>query len=284
MKYRILFHSHVFVHKAHAVFFRLSEPRKVLIMADYPLIGMQFFRGPCFSRSAVHRQIAGDFELSLRYSSPLSVWPVRITLVRGATANRSFDSPGARPKLPLSLRTAEPALYPPFLSNSGIHILMLSACFVSLLREMTVSSVLPLLARTIANVLSGHDIRLDSHIGFHPVEHEPCIVWAGPVKLPVANDDLIARQHYGDDCSHVRKQAYHLRRAFPPFHPLRPRASADALRRIGVIRRFGSVGGFPFLGGVPFLRGFPSFLDHSLSFPFPILEVFHGSYKRFYVC
>ena len=62
MKYRILFHSHVFVHKAHAVFFRLSEPRKVLIMADYPLIGMQFFRGPCFSRSAVHRQIAGDFE------------------------------------------------------------------------------------------------------------------------------------------------------------------------------------------------------------------------------
>lgn len=35
MKYRILFHSHVFVHKAHAVFFRLSEPRKVLIMADY---------------------------------------------------------------------------------------------------------------------------------------------------------------------------------------------------------------------------------------------------------
>ena len=165
MKYRILFYSHVFVHKAHAVFFRLSEPRKVLIMADYPLIGMQFFRGPCFSRSAVHRQIAGKLALGngnhvtgicrvngTLNSSPLSVWPVRITLVRGATANRSFDSPGARPKLPLSLRTAEPALYPPFLSNSGIHILMLSACFVSLLREMTVSSVLPLLARTIANV------------------------------------------------------------------------------------------------------------------------------------
>lgn len=261
MKYRILFHSHVFVHKAHAVFFRLSEPRKVLIMADYPLIGMQFFRGPCFPEALYTVRLPVTSKLSLRYSSPLSVWPVRITLVRGATANRSFDSPGARPKLPLSLRTAEPALYPPFLSNSGIHILMLSACFVSLLREMTVSSVLPLLART-----------------------EPCIVWAGPVKLPVANDDLIARQHYGDDCSHVRKQAYHLRRAFPPFHPLRPRASADALRRIGVIRRFGSVGGFPFLGGVPFLRGFPSFLDHSLSFPFPILEVFHGSYKQFYVC
>lgn len=36
MQYRILFHFHVFVHEAHAVSFRLSEPRKVLIMADYP--------------------------------------------------------------------------------------------------------------------------------------------------------------------------------------------------------------------------------------------------------
>ena len=62
MQYRIVFHSHVFVHKAHAVFFRLSEPRKALIMVDHTLIGMQFFREPCFSGGAVYLQFAGDFE------------------------------------------------------------------------------------------------------------------------------------------------------------------------------------------------------------------------------
>lgn len=104
-------------------------------MADYPLIGMQFFRGPCFSRSAVHRQIAGDFE---------TFAPVFLALVRlagqdhaGSRGDREqeFRLTWSKTEASLSLRTAEPALYPPFLSNSGIHILMLSACFVSLLRK-----------------------------------------------------------------------------------------------------------------------------------------------------
>ena len=285
MKYRILFHSHVFVHKAHAVFFRLSEPRKVLIMADYPLIGMQFFRGPCFSRSAVHRQIAGDFE---------TFAPVFLALVRLAGQDHAGSRGDREQEFRLTWSKTEASLIvedrgTSLVSSFPVEFRHTYSHAFSMFRIPAQGNDGVLRPTAVGQNhrecgLSGHDIRLDSHIGFHPVEHEPCIVWAGPVKLPVANDDLIARQHYGDDCSHVRKQAYHLRRAFPPFHPLRPRASADALRRIGVIRRFGSVGGFPFLGGVPFLRGFPSFLDHSLSFPFPILEVFHGSYKQFSVC
>lgn len=152
MKYRILFHSHVFVHKAHAVFFRLSEPRKVLIMANYPLIGMQFFRGPCFSRSAVHRQIAGDFE---------TFAPVFLALVRlagqdhaGSRGDREqeFRLTWSKTEASLIVEDRGTSLVSSFPVEFRIHILMLSACFVSLLREMTVSSVLPLLARTIANV------------------------------------------------------------------------------------------------------------------------------------
>ena len=254
-------------------------------MADYPLIGMQFFRGPCFPEALYTVRLPVTSKLSLRYSSPLSVWPVRITLVRGGDREQEFRLTWSKTEASLIVEDRGTSL----VSSFPVEFRHTYSHAFSMFRIPAQGNDGVLRPTAVGQNhrecgLSGHDIRLDSHIGFHPVEHEPCIVWAGPVKLPVANDDLIARQHYGDDCSHVRKQAYHLRRAFSPFHPLRPRASADALRRIGVIRRFGSVGGFPFLGGVPFLRWFPSFLDHSLSFPFPILEVFHGSYKQFYVC
>lgn len=205
MKYRILFHSHVFVHKAHAVFFRLSEPRKVLIMADYPLIGMQFFRGPCFSRSAVHRQIAGDFE---------TFAPVFLALVRLAGQDHAGSRGDREQEFRLTWSKTEASLIvedrgTSLVSSFPVEFRHTYSHAFSMFRIPAQGNDGVLRPTAVGQNhrecgLSGHDIRLDSHIGFHPVEHEPCIVWAGPVKLPVANDDLIARQHYGDDCSHVR--------------------------------------------------------------------------------
>ena len=266
------------VHKRHAGILSSVEAGQVLVVVDNPPFRFHFCRLERPAGGAVHRQSASEFESiasvfdgPVRPSGPSCFGPWGHYEQQSGLPRREAETApvvedrGAFPvfALPVEFRDA----YRHVLGFLGIP----AQGYDGILRPAAVGHDHG------ERGLGGYPVLFNRRIGCDPVEHEPCVVGAGLVELPVAYADLEAGQPYGENRREIRYQAYHLDCYFPLSRLKNPRLknprqeypglSVILLFLITVVRRLGSVGEFSPFRGVSFLRRLPSSFSHFRSFP-----------------